>query len=83
MLGDNYRAFMDRCVRVVKSSERSRSRRAILLTTHDRNHTISLLKKVAALCNWLLYIFTIARRTRYNPAKMAWETVGGEISDCA
>jgi AAA+ superfamily predicted ATPase len=64
--------------RVIKASQLSKSVRAVLLTTPDRQHALSLVKKTSLECQQLLYHFTVAERRRYDVPNHRWVPEGGQ-----
>lgn len=71
--------------RIVRASRAAQSIRACLLSTHDRDHALSLLKEtVSGIDNGeevALYHFTATARRRYQPKGLCWDMVGQGQSD--
>ncbi len=66
--------------RVLLASQQSRSVRACLVTTRDREHSLNTLKKAVADQGVVLYHYTVAGRRQYDVKRMRWET-NGEQTD--
>ena len=73
--------FFDDLDRVIQASRNVRTARACLLTTRDRDHALSMLKKTVMSSQRPLYHFTVAGRRRYDPAQLKWDPVGTDSSD--
>jgi AAA+ superfamily predicted ATPase len=75
------KTFGDELRRVIEASRISRSVRACLVTTRDRDHALTALKEVVVRAERPLYHFTVAGRRRYDASQVRWEVVGGEQAD--
>lgn len=76
-------AFCSEFTRVIRSSRLSGAVRACILTTRDRSHALSMVRKTVLECKVPLYHFTVAGRSRYNPDTFRWEPVGAGSMDGA
>src|SRR5262245_38869036 len=77
------REFSDSLKRIVQSGQLSRSVRACLLATRDREHALNAVKEVAFGAATPLHLFTVAERRRFHREQLRWENVGGETPDPA
>ncbi len=76
-------SFLDSLGRVIRSADDSRTARACLLMTRDRDHALNSLKEAAGCHNQSLFHFTVAGRYRFNAAQLRWDVVSGELADAA
>jgi hypothetical protein len=71
----NARSIENALFRVSQSSRFSGMSRACLLTTRDRDHAISQIKKAAAASQQALYHFTVAGRRQFNSSTLSWDMI--------
>lgn len=75
--------FIDNLKRVVASSQLSRSVRACLLSTRDREHALNMVKETACALPTPLHLFTVAERRRFQRDQLRWENIGADTPDPA
>jgi hypothetical protein len=73
----------ERLSRIIQASQMSRSVRACLLATRDREHALNVVKEASYQLSCALYQFSVAERRRFQREQLRWETIGGETPDPA
>lgn len=67
--------------RVAAAAVASRTARAVLMTTRDRDHALTMLRATATSANRPLFRFTVSGRYRYDVAGLTWASVATDTAD--
>jgi len=67
--------------RVLRAAQRARCVRAALVTTRDRDFALSQLKQTAQSAEATLHHFSSSGRRRFVAETLAWQPMGGTVSD--
>ena len=75
----DHNSLSDHLLRILRASRLVGCIRACLMLTRDREHALNTVRQAVSAEPSPLYHFTVAGRRRYNPERLSWDNVGGEV----